>query len=212
MTRTITRLGAMSLVAAGILFVLYPAVRPWHDESTMDGARAAMSADAWVAAHAFAMVGFVLLMLGFYAARRYVGAPALVMSGIGVGLILPYYGAEDFGLHAAARQPTVDILTVADATRNNPVAITMFGAGLILLAVGAVWAAVAVWRAAVLPRHSAVLLGLAFALFLPQFYTAPALRITHGVLVGIGCAWFALALWRARPAVVPSPPTAAVAA
>lgn len=33
-TSTRTRLGAFSLVLAGLMFVLYPAVRPWTDEST----------------------------------------------------------------------------------------------------------------------------------------------------------------------------------
>ena len=32
------RLGAIALAVAAVLFVLYPATRPWHDESTPDGA------------------------------------------------------------------------------------------------------------------------------------------------------------------------------
>lgn len=193
------KLGAPALGVAGVLFVLYPAVRPWHDETTVDGARAAMSAGAWVAAHAFAMAGFVLLVLGFYAAREIVGGIALVVTWVGVGLTLPYYGAEDFGLHAAAANggSTVDLLAVADATRYNPVAVTMFGAGLLGIGVGAVLAAVAVWRSGALPRWSGVPLGTGFALFLPQFFAGPEVRIAHGVLLGVGCAWLAVALWRA---------------
>ena len=53
------RLGALALAVAGALFILYPAVRPWHDESTVDGATASMSSPAWVAAHFFAMLGFI---------------------------------------------------------------------------------------------------------------------------------------------------------
>ena len=30
-----TRLGTLALAVAGVLFLLYPAVRPWHDESTV---------------------------------------------------------------------------------------------------------------------------------------------------------------------------------
>ena len=193
------KLGALSLTLAGILFVLYPAVRPWHDETTVDGARAAMSADAWVAAHVFAMLGFVLLVLGLYAAREIVGGVALVVTWVGVGLTLPYYGAEDFGLHAIAAKggSTVDLLAVVDATRYNPVAVTMFGVGLLGIGAGAVLAAVAVWRSGALPRWSAVLLGAAFALFIPQFFAGAGVRIAHGVLVGAGCAWLAVALWRA---------------
>jgi hypothetical protein len=63
-SRARSRLGAVALAVAGVLFVLYPAVRPWQDESTVEGATKAMSAGAWVAAHLFAMVGFILVALG----------------------------------------------------------------------------------------------------------------------------------------------------
>ena len=32
--------GALSLIGAAVMFVLYPALRPWTDESTVDGASA----------------------------------------------------------------------------------------------------------------------------------------------------------------------------
>jgi hypothetical protein len=66
-SRTRTRLGALALAVAGVLFILYPAVRPWQDESTVKGAIKAMSSGAWVAAHLFAMVGFILVALGLLA-------------------------------------------------------------------------------------------------------------------------------------------------
>lgn len=84
-------MGALALAVAGVLFVLYPAVRPWQDESTVEGAIKAMSSGAWVAAH----------------------------------------------------------------------------------------------------------------LFLAQFFTPPAVRIAHGVLVAAGSIWVALALWRASEAQAP---------
>jgi hypothetical protein len=187
-----------------VLFILYPAVRPWKNECTVDGARAAMSADAWVAAHFFAMIGFVLLVLGFYALRPAVSGAALVVTWVGVGLTLPYYGAEDFGLHAAAGS-TVDLLKVVDATRYNPVSITMFGVGLVAIGVGCVLAAVSVWRSSALPRFSAVLLAAAFVLFIPQFYAGAPIRVAHGILVAIGCGWLAVAAARARAPMGPGP-------
>jgi hypothetical protein len=54
-------LGAAALAVAGLLFLLYPAFRPWHDEDTVDGAPASMGSDAWVASHLFAMIGFILV-------------------------------------------------------------------------------------------------------------------------------------------------------
>jgi hypothetical protein len=72
----------------------------------------------------------------------------------------------------------------------------MFGAGLLILGLGAVLAAVAVWRSGPPARWSGVAFAAGFALFVPQFYTPPAARIAHGVLVGIGCAVLAWRLWR----------------
>ncbi len=68
-----TRLGALAFAAAGVLFFLYPAVRPWHDESTVNGAATSMSSGAWVAAHLFAMIGFILVPLGLLALRDAIG-------------------------------------------------------------------------------------------------------------------------------------------
>ena len=44
------RAGAAALAAAGVLFLAYPALRPWHDEGTAAGAAASMSSAAWVTA------------------------------------------------------------------------------------------------------------------------------------------------------------------
>ncbi|HEY7591622.1 MAG TPA: hypothetical protein VH969_00595 [Actinophytocola sp.] len=193
-----SRLAPLSLAAAGVLFLLYPAVRPWTDETTVDGAREAMASGAWVAAHAFAMLGFILVPLALLALRESVGLAPMVVMSVGAGLVLPYYGAEDFGLHAAATNGG-DLLAIAEATRYNPVAITMFGAGLLLLAVGAIMVAVAIWRTGALPRTSGLLFAAGFALFLPQFFAPAPVRIAHGVLMLAGLLWLAVALWRASP-------------
>jgi hypothetical protein len=74
----------------------------------------------------------------------------------------------------------------------------MFAGGLLLLAAGAIMAAVAVWRSGTLPRWSAVPVALGFALFVPQFFGTSAMRIAHGVLMAIGGVWLGLALWQAR--------------
>jgi hypothetical protein len=203
------RLGALALGLAGLLFVLYPAVRPWKDESTVDGAVAAMGSAAWVASHLFAMIGFILVPLGLLALRgalagtraEGLATAAVVTTWIGAGLTLPYYGAEAYGLNTIARGAaeghTVDVLALVDSFRFGPVAATTFAVGLLTLGVGAVLAAVAVARSGVLARAGAVVFALGFALFIPQFYTPPAVRIAHGVLVGVGSAGLAWALWRA---------------
>lgn len=211
-----TRLGAAALAVAGVLFVLYPAVRPWEDESTVDGATRAMSSGAWVAAHLFAMLGFILVPLGLLAVHAVVGHTrverlaliALVTAWIGAGLTLPYYGAEDFALNAIAKKAaegqSVDLLGLAEAIRFGPVAATTFLTGLLLLGAGTVLVAITIWRSGVLPRSSGIPFAVGFALFIPQFYTPAAVRIAHGALVAAGSIWVALVLWRVRPAGAPS--------
>jgi hypothetical protein len=200
MTASGSKLGASAFVFAGVMFLLYPALRPWHDETAVAGARESMSSDAWVAAHFLAMLGFIAVPLGLLVLHAVLAARlsllALLTAWIGVGLTLPYYGAEDFGLHALARSQTPDLLEVVDQIRYQPVAITIFGLGLLLVGAGAVLAAVAVWRSGVLQPASGILFAVGFGLLIPQFYLPAAARIAHGVLVLAGCLWLAAALWR----------------
>lgn len=165
------RLSALALAVASVQFLLYPLFRPWRDESTVDGAVASMGSNAWVASHFFAMLGFILLALGLLGLRslRW-GWLSVILTWIVAGLVLPYYGAEDFGLHAIAAEPGVDVLGLAYSVRYQPLAMTIFGIGMVSLGVGGVIAAIAVWRSGTLSRYSGVLLGLGFALFLPQFH------------------------------------------
>jgi hypothetical protein len=200
------RLGALALAVAGVLFVLYPVIRPYADETSLAGA-AAFASTAWIVAHVLAMVGFVLVALGLLAPYRTLrDTPAeglaflaLVVTWIGAGLTLPYYGAEVFGLHGlgqeALRQQSAALMTLANDIRYGP-GIVLFGAGLLLLGIGAILVAAAVWRSGALPRWSGILFGLAFALYIPQFFASPPIRMAHGLLVTAGCIWLAIAIWQ----------------
>jgi len=64
------RAGAVALAAAGVLFLAYPALRPWHDEGTAAGAAASMGSAAWVIAHFFAMLGFIVMPWGCWPCAR----------------------------------------------------------------------------------------------------------------------------------------------
>jgi len=213
-TATRARMGAVALAVAGLLFLAYPAVRPWHDEATVAGATASMSSQAWVAAHLFAMLGLILLpvgllgLLGLLSTTRSerLAFTATVVTWIGAGLTLPYYGAEDFGLHAIAgpKGAGSNLLDLVDAIRYQPVAITIFGTGLILLAVGAILTAMAVWRSGLLPRWSGTLFAAGVTLFLPQFFAPAPVRIAHGVLMAIGLIVIALAMWRNASSAAPA--------
>ncbi len=202
-----------SLVAllgvTGVLFVLYPVVRPWSDETGLAGAEA-FASTAWVASHTFAMVGFIVLGLVVLQLRDLLAATAgggaaraaTLLTWMGAGLTLPYYGAETFALNAvgqrAVRDDDVALLELVDPTRFGPVQATMFGIGLLLLGAGVVAVAVGVRRSGHLPRWSGYPVAAGFLLFIPQFYAPPALRIAHGVLIGVGCMVLAAALWRQR--------------
>src|SRR4029450_12596003 len=105
--RRFARIGAVALGLSGFLFLIYPAVRPWHDESTVGGAVASMSSSAWVAAHLFAMLSLILLPLGLLSLCRLteghrgfgLSLAGTVLIWLGAGLALPHYGAGDFALH-----------------------------------------------------------------------------------------------------------------
>jgi hypothetical protein len=163
------------------------------------------------------MLGFILVPLGLLALRSALAATraeplaltAAVLAWIGSGLVLPYYGAEDFGLHAIAGPagPRTGLLSLVHAVRYQPLAMTIFGTGLLLLAAAAIMAAIAVWRSHVLPRTSAILFATGMALFLPQFFGPAPVRIAHGILLAAGSIILAAALWasagRTRAAVTP---------
>ncbi len=206
MTGSQIRLGAAALAVAGILFVLYPPIRPFSSETGLEGA-AAFAMDAWTLAHMLAMAGFILLTLGLvghYGALQTTRVGrlafwALVLGLVGVGLTLPYYGGEAFGLHAigqaAVSRHDVTLMKVVENVRTGPQLI-MFTVGLLAIGVSAILAAIAVWQSRVVPKWSGVPFALGFALYVPQFFGTQPIRVAHGLLVAVGCLWIAASLWQ----------------
>lgn len=156
------RLAAITLALSGTFFVLYPAMRPFSDESSLQGAQA-FASFSWVLAHSLAMVAFVLLalgLLGLYGLlqrttveRRAI--QALVLTWVGVGLTLPYYGAETFGLHAIGREAISEknpaLLSLVNSIRLQE-GLVFFLPGLAFLAAGIALFAIAIWRSSMLVR------------------------------------------------------------
>jgi hypothetical protein len=206
---------ALCLASSGVCLLLYAVIRPFSSEVGAAGARA-FTSSSWLLAHSLAIVGFILLDLGIFGLflrlqdTPLVGRPvvALSLSWIGVGLTLPYYGAEVFGLHAAGQRT----LALGDAGLLKPLThairweagISFIIVGLLLLAIGAVIAAVAVWRSECLQRWSAVPLACGLVLYIPQFAAPRAVRVAHGALMLAGCWWLAWA--NARPLTPPRSP------
>lgn len=205
-----TRLTALSLAVAGVCFVLYPAIRPFSDEASLQGAEA-FAAPSWLLAHSLAMVGFILLTLGLLGlcgqlqetrAGR-LGIAALVLIWIGVGLTLPYYGAETFALHAvgqeAVRQNNVDLLVTLTNSIRFGEGIWFFGLGLIAIAAGTTLFAIAIWKSDALARWAGIPLAIGFTLFIPQFFTPQPIRIAHGLLIMVGCWLIVWGMLKRRP-------------
>jgi len=200
------RLGALSLAVSGILFVLYPAIRPFSDEASLQGAEA-FASTAWILAHVLAILGFILLTLGLFSlyislqqtSAERLAFLALILSWIGVGLTLPFYGGEAFGLHAigqeAIRQQSSAPLNMANDVRSGA-GLVIGLAGLMLIAVGAIMAAIAVWKSSTLPKWSGIPFALGFVLYIPQFFGTQPIRVAHGLLIAFGCIWIAAGLWR----------------
>lgn len=185
MTRPVR--SALLLAAAGAALAAYPALRGYGPETGLDAAEL-WARPAWLWAHQLGIAGFVLAGLGLLAVDRRAGGATLA----GAVLVLPYYGAEAYGLHALGRQMLVTgdagMADAADLFRYEPVATTLFAAG---------WAAFAYGGLRLLrlartgidgQRVGLVLTGVALTTYLPQFFATPGLRVTHGVVVGVGLA------------------------
>lgn len=193
--RARARWTAALFALAGVLFAIYPALRPYSSESGMPGALA-FGSDRWVLAHTSGMMAFGCLAAASctLTAQRLARVSAL----LGVGLILPYFGAETFGLHAigiaAVSHVDPSLTGLAADVRNNPVALTMFGAGWIFLAIAGVALGRVLWAG--YSHTGAALAAAGFVLYLPQFFGPPWVRIAHGFALGIGLTFVALGVRR----------------
>ncbi|MGG3448562.1 hypothetical protein [Domibacillus aminovorans] len=199
-------LSATSLVISGILFVLYPALRPFSDETSMEGATAFASTE-WLVAHMLAIVAFTLLPLGLLGlhnslqgtARNSLTNWAFVLCLVGIGLVLPFYGGETFGLHAigqeAIRQQSAELVSLANIVRSGA-GLVMFLIGLLLLGIATILFAIAIWRSGKYPKWSGLPFAFGMCLYIPQFFVGQPLRVVHGLLVAIGCIWIAIDLWK----------------
>jgi hypothetical protein len=201
-TRMLT---ALAFAVSGILFVAYPALRPFSAETGLEGAQAFASTN-WIIAHSLAMAGFILLGLGLLgvfeevrgSAGQRLASLGMVLSWIGVGLTLPYYGAEVFGLHAVGQavvdRNNPDLMSIVNNIRWE-VGIFWILAGLAALGVGVILFALAIWRSGRLANWSGIVLAIAFALYIPQFAAGQPLRVAHGLLLLIGALLLAWAIW-----------------
>lgn len=198
------RLLAPTLIT-GALMAAFLVLRPYGDSGSAADAADAFGSTWWVIAHvcgalalaAFAAVCMRLTELVDSSAARLSRTSSLV----GIVLALPYFGAESFGLHILGQHEFTGSTTVAlaDEIRYQPIAIVMFAAGLILFAVAGIALALA-WSRSYggLLGQAAWPLGIAIAVFAPQFVLPPMGRIGFGLVFLAAAAVFAYAVHNAE--------------
>lgn len=177
----------------------------------------AFASSEWVIAHSLGMIAWVLLAATLVSLARADAGSRLTawVAGIGTAAILPYYGAETFGLHGLAVAANTDsdislVSTAQESIRGGAAAATCFGVGLLLLAAAGVAIATTTWRSGTSLRWLGVPVGLGLLTYLPQFFTPNVIRQAHGVALAL-----TLALWlllREDSPATPAPAQAQVAA
>jgi len=197
---------ALCLVISGILFVIYPAIRPFSDESTLEGASAFASTE-WLIAHIFAIIAFTLLPLGLLGLHNSLKGTTLkslaysmvLLCIFGIGLTLPFYGGESYGLHAigqeAMKRHSADLVSIANVVRSGP-GLILFAIGLLFLAASSIIVSITIWRSERFHKWSGIPFALGISLYIPQFFAGQPLRVAHGFLVFIGCLLIGVSLWR----------------
>ncbi|WP_026672980.1 hypothetical protein [Alkalihalobacterium bogoriense] len=201
-------IAVLSLFLSGILFFLYPALRPFSDEATLQGA-AAFASNAWMLSHVLGIIAFLLLPLGLIGLyntiennkARKVALTGVLLSYLGMGFTLPFYGAEVFALSVigqkALLQQSASVLELANAIRFGPGFLMIF-LGLMLLALGTILIAIAIWKSQTMTKWTGMPLAVGIVLYLPQYLASQPLRIAHGLLIAIGCIWIAVEIWKHR--------------
>lgn len=205
-----TRHLVMPAASAGVLMAVYLLMRPYGDatSSASQQAAAAFAGRWWVPAHLAGALALVELgRLGLRIDDLLSSTTTMIArwSGLaGAVLVLPYFGAEAFGLNAIGRLGLTDptALSLVEEVRGHPAALTTFGVGLVLLAVSGVSTALA-WQEAARTGHWAVPawaawpLGIGAVLVLPHFYLPPAGRMTFGIVFAVAALILAVTAGRA---------------
>jgi hypothetical protein len=204
------RLGSLALGTSSFLFVLFPIVRPFFPmpgggspaEFTVIGQAYVMP--AWVVSHLIAMVALVLLLHGMLTLhaflsddrgerRAFVG---MIFGLTGIALILPTLGVETYALPVLGQaylDGKTDLSAILLPLYRGPDNMVLI-LGLLLLAVGGILLAVAIWSSASLPKWAGVILAAGLLLWFPLF--PQVIRIIDGLLIGIGGLWLAWTIWR----------------
>jgi hypothetical protein len=154
------------------------------------------------------MLAFVLLLYGVLTLYAHLANShteprafrAMLLSLAGIVLSMPMLGVETHILPILGRlylEGKTDIAPAVGLIYLGP-ALGVFLLGLVLLAIGAMRLAVALWHSRSLPGWAGVLFAIGLALWFPPL---PRLvRVVDGLLIGSGGIWLAWSLWQAEEA------------
>jgi hypothetical protein len=202
------RFGSLALGLSALLLTVFPLIRPFFPldprapAETLAVASPMITSTPWVVSHMLCTLGFVLLLYGVLALYTSLASTsveprallAMVLSLAGIALILPMLGVETYIL------PILGKLYLAGQSGIAPAigmiylgpALGVFLAGLLLLAIGAITFAFAIWHSAVLPRWPGVLFAIGLTLWCPPF--PRVVRVIDGFVIGLGGVWLAWSL------------------
>lgn len=214
-SQSVARWTVAAFAAAGVLWALFPLLRPWADKVPASSAdlAPAWASDAWVVSHLLGIAALGLLVPALLGLRHLLatapggrGATLLTwatgLAWIGTAGASLYYGAEMFGIRtfaeASMRRGDASLLDEVQVLREQPMAVELFGVGLLLIAAAGVLASIALFRAGMPWAWTGVVFAAGLVLVLPQFFTPPAMRTAHGALFGVGCLLVAFAVTRLR--------------
>jgi hypothetical protein len=142
----------------------------------------------------FAMFALFAYLLPF--GRRATATAGLVCTVVGAGLTLPVLGVVNYAMPAlgtAYRDGDRGAMDIADSFFVWPRGAMIYPA--VLVPIGAILFAVAIWRSRALPRAVAALFaGSTVLIAIPV--PLHSVRLAGGVLGLVAGAWLALAVWR----------------
>lgn len=201
---------AALLALSGLFFVAFPVIRPFGDGSGDPKVVAeTFASGAWVVAHVLGLLAFILLALGLhglihYARNQNLAYAGFLLSTIGAGLTVAFFGAEAFGIHSigeqALREGRTDALELANDLRFGP-AIFVIVSGLLTVALGTCVVAFAVWESS-LPRWSVAALAAGVFLWAVVLGVASPnqpIRIAESLLLAAGSWTLAWSAMRRQP-------------
>jgi hypothetical protein len=209
-----TRWGALTLALSSALFAAWGLLHPVSSLDLSDPIAAARIGTSTLQfiADLLLLATFMLLPMALLTiydrvkatnAERWAFA-ALVLMLLAIGPFVAGLGVALFATPAAGEvflrgeQGGIDVLKAMFAGPLLPVTLV----GIVLLTLGSITLAIALWRARSLPKWAGLMYALGFALVIVLPAVANTVsaqkvyRVVDGLLVGVGGLWLAWSIWR----------------